>query len=315
MATEQHRIALGEFGEQRHPSEEPAEIAKKYDLDGPAAKWANYIDDSQIFREYLQRLVNGRDMHAIVTASSETGVGKTTLAVSLALLWDQHGWQAEKAAVADAKRYSYLYDNSPPGSVLILDEAEKAANSRRAMSQGNVDVADAFAAKRYLQVFGILTAPSKSWVDKRLGSSAADYWIQAMEGESGGIKGEAKVYRLKEQEHYETYYTERTETISWPILDDNKAFQELDVRKDDKLSGNIESDYVHRDEVEDIKDNFWQKSRKRMRYDMLEALDSFGMTKADMARVLQAGEATESLTQQRVGQIVNADSFEDAYST
>lgn len=292
-----------------------ATTEREVDVEPPHQVWPDFIRDSQLFREYAQRLVNGRDMHVIVTASSETGVGKTTLAVSLAILWDQHGWNAEKAAVADAKRYSYLYDNSPPGSVLILDEAEKAANSRRSMSQGNVDVADAFAAKRYLQIFGILTAPSKSWVDKRLGSSAADYWIQALEGEAGGIKGEAKVYRLKEQEHYETYYTERTETISWPILDDNEAFQNLDERKGERLSGDVESQYIHSDEVEEIKDNFWQKSRKRMRYDMLEAMDSFGMTKADMARVLQAGEATESLTQQRVGQIVNADSFEEVYST
>jgi len=306
---------LGIFGNADPTPRKPDIEAEHLNLSGPAKLCAEYIDDSQLFRDYVERLTNGRDMHAIVTASSETGVGKTTLAVSLALLWDQHGWTAEKAAVADAKRYSYLYDDVPPGSVLILDEAEKAANSRRSMSHANVDVADAFAAKRYLQVFGLLTAPSKSWVDKRLGESAADYWIQALEADGGGIKGEAKVYRLKEQEHYETFYTERTETISWPILDDNEAFQNLDERKDAKLSGSIQSDYVHRDEVEDIKDNYWQKSRKRMRYDMLEAMDSFDVTKADMARILQAGEATESLTQQRVGQIVNADSFDDVYST
>jgi hypothetical protein len=202
----------------------------------------------------------------------------------------------------------------PPGSVLILDEAEKAADSRRSNTHGNVDVSQAFAAKRFRQIFGILTAPSKSWVDKRLGASAADYWIQALEDDNGGIKGEAKVYRLKEQEHYETFYSTKTEMITWPVLDDNKAFRELDRRKRNRLSGEVESNYVHRDEVEDIKDNFWNKSRQRMRYDMLEAMDSFGMSKADMARVLQAGSATESLTQQRVGQIVNTDSFEDAYS-
>lgn len=285
-------------------------------IDGPHELWAkhDYITDSQIFREYARRLSNGRDMHVIVTASSETGVGKTTLAVSLALLWDQHGWTAEKAAVADAKKYSYLYDNVDPGSVLILDEAEKAADGRRSMSHDNVDISQAFAAKRYLQVFGILTAPSKSWVDKRLGASAADYWIQALEAEGGGIKGEARVYRLKEQEHYETYYTDKTEIITWPILDDNAAFQELDQIKDQRLSGEVESDYVHRREVEDLKENYWQKSRMRMRYDMLMAMDEWGISKADMARILQAGEDTQGLTQQRVGQIVNADSFDDVYS-
>lgn len=262
----------------------------------------------------MQRLSKGRDMHVIVTASSETGVGKTTLAVSLALLWDQHGWTADKAAVADAKEYAYKYDNLPPGSVLILDEAEKAADGRRAMSHGNVDISQAFAAKRYLQIFGILTAPSKSWVDKRLGASAADYWIQALEGESGGIKGEAKVYRLKEQEHYETYYTEKTETISWPILDGTDAFDNLDDIKTDRLSGEVKSNYIHRKEVDDIRENYWNKSRKRMRYDLLCAMDEWGISKADIARILQSGKDTQGITSQRVGQICNADSFEDAYS-
>lgn len=291
------------------------ELGDSDDPRPPHKAWPDYISDSKLFREYCERLTNGRDMHVIVTASSETGVGKTTLAVSLALLWDQHGWSADKAAVADAKKYSYLYDRSSPGSVLILDEAEKAANSRRAMSQENVDVSEAFAAKRYLQVFGILTAPSKSWVDSRLGSSAADYWIQALEGDSGGIKGEARVYRLKEQEHYETFYSNRTETISWPILDDNPAFQELDQLKDNRLSGNIDSEYVHTDDVGAMKEQATERARQRMRYDMLEALDQFGMSKADMARVLEAGSHTDGLTRQRVGQLVNASDFADVYST
>lgn len=304
MATTEHRVTTAD----------PA------DASGPHQLWARheYIKDSKLFREYCQRLVNGRDLHVIVTASSETGVGKTTLAVSLALLWDQHGWTADKAAVADAAEYSSKYDdeeNVKPGSALILDEAEIAADSRRGTSKGNVAVSQAFAGKRYRQVFGLLTAPSKSWVDDRLGSSSADYWIQALEGEDGQIKGEARVYRLREQEHYETYYSTKTETISWPILDDNKAFRELDRIKRRRLSGDVESQYVHRDEVREIKENFWNKATQKTRYHLIKGMAEFGMSQKDIAEVLQISENVEGLTRQRVGQLVNTESFDEAYST
>jgi len=175
-----------------------AEPVESLDL-GPIGPWAELAEfrNSKFFAELLNRLVTGRDMNIIVTASSETGVGKTTLAAALAMMIDQHGWTADKAAVADAGAYDRLYDTVPPGSCLILDEAEKAADARRGMTKESVTLTQSFATKRYRQVFSILTAPSKSWIDGRLGSDAADYWIQAQETDMGRIKGEAAVYRLR----------------------------------------------------------------------------------------------------------------------
>jgi len=71
---------------------------------GPIGPWAELpaFRNSKFFGELLNRLVTGRDMNIIVTAASETGVGKTTLAAAIAMMIDQHGWTAEKAAVADA---------------------------------------------------------------------------------------------------------------------------------------------------------------------------------------------------------------------
>ena len=139
---------------------------------GPIGPWVRVpsFRESKFFAELLNRLVTGRDMNIIVTASSETGVGKTTLAVALAMMIDQHGWTAEKAAVANPVEYDRLYDTSPPGTALILDEAEKAVDARRGMTNESVSLTQSFATKRYKQVFSILTAPSKSWVDNRLGS-------------------------------------------------------------------------------------------------------------------------------------------------
>lgn len=283
---------------------------------GPVSQWAKYpsLANSKLFDEYANRLVSGRDMHVVITASSETGVGKTTLAVTLALLWDQNGWNAQKAAVADAAEYTNKYDEVAPGSVLILDEAEIAADSRRGTSKGNVEVSQAFAGKRYRQVFGMLTAPSKSWIDQRLGSDAADYWIQAQETDRGRPKGEAVVYRLKSNEHYATDYSTREEVITWPKLDNHKAFKNLDQRKKDRLSGSHKSRYVHRDKVDQMKENFWNKATMKARYHLTKAMVENGMTQSQTAEILQAAEHVEGLSQSQVSRYVNSDEFKEVYS-
>jgi predicted XRE-type DNA-binding protein len=268
---------------------------------GPIGPWADQPEfrDSQFFAELLNRLVTGRDMNIIVTAASETGVGKTTLAAAIAMMIDQHGWTADKAAVADAAEYDRLYDSVPPGTCLILDEAEKAADARRGMTKESVTLTQSFATKRYRQVFSILTAPSKSWVDNRLGSDAADYWIQALETNMGRIKGEAKVYRLRTNEHYETDYAERTEYLHWPNLDDNPEFQRLDKRKRELLESDTEQSYVDAEKVDELKERAAESALERQRREIVTKLNGREeLSQADIADVF-------GISQSRVSQLVN----------
>jgi Mrp family chromosome partitioning ATPase len=264
---------------------------------GPVDKWAEIdsIRDSKFFNEFLNRLVTGRDMHVIVTAASETGVGKTTLAGSLAIILDQQGWTADKAAVANAAEYSRKYDEVEPGSVLILDEAEKAVDARRGMTKESVEVSQAFATKRYQQVFGILTAPSKGWVDQRLGSDSADYWIQALQTDKGRVKGEAKVYRLKNNEHYGTDYTERTEYVHWPNLDWHPEFQKLDKRKVELLESDEEEKYVHKDEVKSRIESVEKETRKETENEMIQRMaENEKLQQKDIAEILDCHPSTVS---------------------
>lgn len=268
------------------------------------------IRESKFFGEYLNRLVTGRDMHVIITAASETGVGKTTLAASLAILLDQQGWTADKAAVANAAEYSEKYDEVKPGSVLILDEAEKAVDARRGMTKESVEVSQAFATKRYQQVFGMLTAPSKGWVDNRLGSDAADYWIQALQTDMGRIKGEAKVYRLKNNEHYQQDYTERTEYIHWPNLDWHPEFQELDRRKRMLLESDEDSAYVHKDEIADIKKSVRREAERETEQEIIERMAASDLAEKHKAttgfKQKEIGEALD-VSRSRISQRLNSD--------
>jgi predicted XRE-type DNA-binding protein len=268
------------------------------------------IRESKFFGEYLNRLVTGRDMHVIITAASETGVGKTTLAASLAILFDQQGWTADKAAVANAAEYSQKYDEVEPGSVLILDEAEKAVDARRGMTKESVEVSQAFATKRYQQVFGMLTAPSKGWVDNRLGSDAADYWIQALQTDMGRIKGEAKVYRLKNNEHYQQDYTERTEYIHWPNLDWHPEFQELDRRKRKLLESDEESAYVHKDDIADIKKSVRRETQRETEQQIIERMAASDLAEKHKSttgfKQKEIGEALD-VSRSRISQRLNSD--------
>lgn len=287
----------------------------------PVDIWYRYpsLKESKLFHEFLARLTSNRDMHVIITAAAETGVGKTTLAFALARLWDMTGWTAEKATMSP-KEYEMMYDEVEPGSVLMLDEVQQAADSRRATSSSNVDLSQAFATKRYRQVFGMLTAPSKGWVDGRIGSDSADYWIQAQETPEGRPKGEAKVYRLRNNEHYESNYKEKEEIISWPILDWHPEFQRLEKMKAERMEGKTEAKYVHRDEVEELKNNYWNKCSKKSRYHFVRAMSEAGMSQGDIRSILDAAEKdsdgeVESLSQPRISDLVNAELFEEVYSS
>jgi len=275
------------------------------DLDlGPVEMWATQpvFRQSQFFAEFLNRLVTGRDMNVVITAAGETGVGKTTLAAGIGMLMDQHGWTFDKAAVADPVKYDRLYDEVPPGSVLILDEAEKAADSRQGQRKEIIELTQSFATKRYKQVFSILTAPSKSWIDKRLGADSADYWIQCQQTDLGRIKGEAAVYRLKENEHGNDNYSKFVEHLHWPSLDWDEEYQRLDARKVELL----ESDegghsWVHRDDLEDQLERCRREAKRESRNEVVRKLaQAPEFSQTDIAGPLD-------ISQSSVSNIVNSD--------
>jgi predicted XRE-type DNA-binding protein len=271
---------------------------------GPIGILAEYPEtrESRFFTELYTRLVVGRDANIVITASSETGVGKSTLAVTLALLIDQHGWTSDKAAIGSAEEYDRLYDTVKPGAAVILDEAEEAVDSRRGMTSESVSLAQSFAAKRYKQVFSILTAPTKGWIDKRLGSDSADFWIQAEETELGRIKGEGPVYRLRTNEHYEQDFTKKTETVTWPNISDHSAFQAMDEAKTERYDNSgEEAQYYDAEEVEQREQRAQKQAKSQHRKQIVRQLNEIDeLTQGDIGEVF-------GISSSRVSQIVNSE--------
>jgi len=298
------------------------------------------LRNSEFWATYITRLESGRDMHTAITAASETGVGKTTLAAVLCILGDLSGWHVGKATL-DPAEYAHLYDKKnhcdehdgadevplrtfercddceyalPPGSWLLGDEWEQAVDARRSQSKQNLEASHQVATKRYRQIFGVYTLPSKSWMDNRFSGDAIDFWIQAQETPDGRPKGEAKVYRVKNNEHRGGAYTEFVETISWRPLDTHPEFKKLKRMKKERMEGKISQTYIHRDEFEEAKKNFWNKATKKSRYHIVKAMAESGLLKqTEIADILQKAEHVEGLSQARVSQLVNSESFEKVY--
>lgn len=304
--------------------------------------WGQFpgLTESKFWKTYLTRLQAGRDIHVAVTAASETGVGKTMLAVVLALLGDVNGWTTERATL-DPAEYAHMYDErdlcethagrderiplpefeacddccyaQPPGSWLIGDEWEQAVDARRGQTKENVEASHQVATKRYRQIMAVYTLPSKSWMDKRFGEDAIDFWIQAHETEWGEPKGEADVYRVQINEHRGKAYTDHVETITWPNLTNHPEYKNLTQMKKERMEGSIQRTYIHRDEFEDAKENFWNKATKKTRYHIIKALVKDGVSQTRVADIMQKAEHVEGVSQSRISQLMNTDSFEEAY--
>jgi hypothetical protein len=90
--------------------------------------------------------------------------------------------------------------------------------------------------------------------------------------------------------------------------------------KADRMEGKTENKYVHRDKVEDLKENYWNKCSKQARYHFVRAMSEVGMTQGEIATVLGYAEEdsdgeVEALSQPRISDLVNAGSFEEVYSS
>lgn len=127
-------------------------------------------------REAKNKLSNDNDIKVIIQGrNSQTGIGKTTLAIQLCRYIDPE-WNAEDKAFVDTQDYIDAHLEYDKGSALLLDEIEAGADSRRAMSHENVELSQAWATLRARNIATVCTLPSISMLDNRM-LEMADYWV------------------------------------------------------------------------------------------------------------------------------------------
>jgi len=190
-------------------------------------------DQMPLHQMRQRRLEKNRDLKVIITSrNSTTGTGKTTLAVWLALNWDDN-WTAEEKGTLSVSEYLETYPELEPGSVLLMDEAEQ-LDARRSMSQDNVDFAEKWMMMRVRNVTSILTLPTASALDARL-KELADVRINVTR------RGRARVYKITVDDHNTSDVREwRWHDLNWPDLSEHPEMKALDEQKEEKIGEALE---------------------------------------------------------------------------
>lgn len=184
--------------------------------------------DSKLATLRRRRHEEGRDLKVVITQrDSETGGGKTTLAVWLALQWDIHGWDGDAKGTVEAEEFLDIYPDLDAHSVLIMDEAEE-LDARRSMQSENIEFSKHWMTMRTRQIDSILTLPTAGALDKRL-LELADIRINVT------ARGQANVYRVKVDDHDREATEWFLEEISWPDLSDHPEYRALDAQKQDMI--------------------------------------------------------------------------------
>lgn len=245
----------------------------------------------------VDKLNNDNDIKIIIQgANSQTGIGKTTLAVQLCRFIDDNGWSADDKAFIDIQKYLNAYLDMEPQSALLLDEIGKGADSRRAMSSDNVDLSHGWQMLRARNVATIATLPSTNTLDPRM-LELADYWIlvknrgiaQPFEVKVNDFNGNVSRKELPGEEHIQF--------ADLPNDDEDKAY--LDSIKDKQVrGGGMKAIKVA--EHEQILEKKEEKARKQERDRIIRSVyHSTGLSYSQIGDV-----PAIDLTKQTVGQIV-----------
>ena len=236
---------------------------------------------------YRSRRADQRDLKIIITSrDSQTGTGKTTLALWLALHFDSWGFDASKVTL-HPQEFVQLYTDNRPGSVIIMDEAEQ-LDSRRSMSQKNVDFWNLWQTMRYRQITSILTLPTRSALDKR-GLELADVWIQVTN------RGFARVHKVGVGDYDGRTNPMLLETLSFPDI----SYLPVKDAVDDKKVQLVEEGEEFVEAEGEVIDP--DKIRQEARNDSIKkAYENTEMTQKDVAEVF-------GLSQPQVNRICNSD--------
>lgn len=246
----------------------------------------------------IKRDVHNRDLDAkiiITSHNSRPGLSKTTLAIKMARDFDRHGWSAEKKAFMDAHEYHNAYEDLESGSVMLFDEIEGEADSRRAMSNKNVELSQAWAQNRYRNMITICTLPSVSMLDNRM-LEMSDYWINVID------RGLAHPYRVLVNDFTGEVIRQRIDedgVIRYGDLPDgDEDYAYLTQMKHERRTS-VGKQYYDEDEHEKAVEKARKEARMEARNEWIKCLSE----ETDLSTYAISDLPVVDVSQQRVSQI------------
>lgn len=244
------------------------------------------------------KLSSDNDIKVIIQgANSQTGIGKTTLAIHLCRFIDDD-WKAEEKAFIDVQKYLNAFLDYSKGSALLLDEIEHGADSRRASSHENVNLSQGWAKLRARNMATVATLPSTSMLDKRM-LELADYWILVKK------RGIAQPYHIEVNDFRPKRMPQRKPFQG----DEHIRFADLpDKDPDKKYLDQIKDKAVRGDELEQIPkpehDRKIEQAKSDAKEDRRNELIRDVYHKTELSQYDIADLDSIDISRDRVGQIV-----------
>jgi hypothetical protein len=199
--------------------------------------------------------------------------------------FDYHGFDAEKVTVHPGE-FKKLYNERRAGEVIIMDEAEQ-LDSRRSMSNKNVEFWNLWQTMRFRQITSILTLPTRSALDKR-GMELADVWIQVTS------RGHARVHQIIVDDYSGQVKPKHMERLDFPDASYMPVKAEADAKKEQLVEGE-EFDEKEGEVIDP------EKIRKETRDDIIRGIyKNADVTQKEIAEVV-------GVTARQVSNIVNSD--------
>jgi len=238
---------------------------------------------------HRKRNAQNRDLKVIITSrDSQTGTGKTTLALWLAVHFDQYGFDAEKVTVHPGE-FKQLYNEKRAGEVIIMDEAEQ-LDSRRSMSNKNVEFWNLWQTMRFRQITSILALPTRSALDKR-GMELADIWIQVTS------RGHARVHEIVVDDYSGQVKPRLVESLNFP----DASYLPVKAAADEKKEKLVEGEEFDEEAGDTITAEDLRRERREERDEWIRKM----YEKSDMSQRDLAEETDLSLS--RINEIINSE--------
>jgi len=259
------------------------------------------ITETKFWHDLMHGIAGPRQGGARIIIDSEdasTGVGKTGLAVYLALLLSKafgYDLQKEDLTLSGAAYLDRWRDH--PGaqqpSVIILDElgGAGAGQARRAMAQQNVDLGNAWQLMRKKRIVTIVTLPHWSKADKSL-RKQADYRLWCLREPIGYFRP-YQVGATFNNGDIQTRGYGDVDRIHFPNMDkqESEVYQYLDKQKDELLqSGYFDADKLQDEDEEPDSDTLTDKDKERIQ----EMAEDSSATQSEIAGVFGIDQSTVS---------------------
>lgn len=230
------------------------------------------------WQELGKRKMEGRDAKVLVTAKDgQTGVGKSNFCDFASYVSDTtpEGFVPRKTTI-EPQRFIELYHVLPKGSALVMEEAEQ-FDSRRGMTEENVEGTQTWQQARVREIIAWLNLPDPSMIDTRF-EKLADFWVNVER------RGKARVYEKKIHSTKQVVYYKTMQTIEWPNMDGSATFERMDDLKADMLDGELGNDGLIREsEAQERIDQAVTEAQQDVRDAWIVALKEQGWTGKEIA--------------------------------